>query len=135
MMTIFSRVSRTYRAVVILIFLLLATSAIQADPVEDKAVRFVEAVGGRIERDQKVDGNPVIKATLPDTAVTDETLKELAALKQLKALEINGAMVTDAGLKELAGLQHLQELHLFQSKVSDAGLKELAALKQLQHSS
>ena len=44
--------------------------------------------------------------------VTDAGLKELAGLKSLQSLILNGTQVTDAGLKELAGLKSLQTLDL-----------------------
>ena len=57
--------------------------------------------------------------------MTDVGLKELAPLKNLTALGLNGTKVTDAGLKELAPLKNLEELHLKGTKVTDAGVKEL----------
>jgi internalin A len=36
------------------------------------------------------------------TQITDAGLKELAALKNLQTLNLNGTQITDAGLKELA---------------------------------
>ena len=44
--------------------------------------------------------------------MTDAGLKELAGLKSLQTLDLNGTQVTDAGLKELAGLKSLQTLNL-----------------------
>ncbi len=58
-------------------------------------------------------------------------LKELAGLKNLAALRLDGTQVTDAGLKELAALNNLAALDLRRTKVTDAGLKELAALNNL----
>ena len=40
--------------------------------------------------------------------------------------------MTDAGLKDLAALKGLKTLNLALNAVTDAGLKELAALKGLQ---
>ena len=37
---------------------------LQADPTEEQAVRFVKEVGGKILRDEKADGKPVIKVEL-----------------------------------------------------------------------
>jgi internalin A len=66
------------------------------------------------------------------TGVADRDLKELATLKNLRALNLRATQVTDAGLKELATLKSLQTLDLSDTGVTDAGLKELAALKGLQ---
>ena len=75
---------------------------------------------------------PEVPFGLSIRRVTDAGLKELAGLKQLQTLILNGNLVTDAGLKELAGLKQLQTLYLGSTRVTDAGLKELAGLKQLQ---
>jgi hypothetical protein len=64
--------------------------------------------------------------------VTDGELKELARLKNLRYLRLNGTQVTNAGLKQLSGLSDLQAVDLGGTQVSDAGLKELAGLKNLQ---
>src|ERR1700741_3776981 len=42
---------------------------------------------------------------LDHTGITDEGLKQLAALKQLEVLGLNVTKVSDAGLKELTDLQ------------------------------
>jgi hypothetical protein len=64
--------------------------------------------------------------------VADSDVKELARLKNLRLLRLNGTQVTSAGLKHLAGLSELQAVDLGETQVSDAGLKELASLKNLQ---
>jgi hypothetical protein len=64
--------------------------------------------------------------------VTDETLKYLPALTQLRELDLNDSQVTDLGLKYLRGLPHLQELRLRKTKITDAGFRNaLAPLKSL----
>jgi internalin A len=77
--------------------------------------------------------------TLRLFGMRDAGLKELAGLKILRTLEINGN-VTDAGLKDLAaglkelgGLKNLQKFDLQNNyEVTDAGLKELTGLTSLQ---
>jgi hypothetical protein len=65
-------------------------------------------------------------------AGTDAQLKQLAALKSLHSLNIGGALLlTNNGLKEVARLTNLRALYLFYGHVGDAGLKELAPLKDL----
>jgi hypothetical protein len=68
---------------------------------EDKAVQFVEKLGGRVTRDNKASGKPVVAVNLGGTKVTDAGLKELAPLKNLTELYLTGTKVTDAGVKEL----------------------------------
>ena len=70
-----------------------------------------------------------LRPRLVDRRLTNSVLKELAGLKSLQALDLEGTLVTDAGLKELAGLKSLQALNLRHTQVTHAGLKELAGLK------
>lgn len=63
--------------------------------------------------------------------VTDGGLKALAALTELRALDLSHTRVKGEGLKELVGLKNLQALNLSYAQVSDAGLKELAGMKNL----
>ena len=104
--------------------LCLGSSARAAD-AEDKAVAFVEKLGGEVTRDEKAPGKPVVTVTLAFTDVTDVGVKELAALKNLTTLSLRLTQVTDAGVKELAALKNLTTLHLFGTKVTDTGVKEL----------
>jgi internalin A len=64
--------------------------------------------------------------------VSDAGLKELTALKNLRILNLGFTYVSDAGLKELAALENLEALELFRTQVTAVGLKELAGLKKLQ---
>ena len=65
-------------------------------------------------------------------AVTDEGLKQLAALTNLRSLSLGDNPVTDAGLMELAALPRLQVLDLRRTKVTDKGLKHLKRFPHLQ---
>jgi hypothetical protein len=106
-------------------------SSARADDAEDKAVAFVEKLGGKVTRDEKLPGKPVTGVNLGLSKVTDLGLKEVVALKNLHKLDLFGTDVTDAGLKELAHLKSLTTVTLTETKVTDAGLKELAPLKSL----
>jgi internalin A len=117
----------------VLALLLLLVPVVRADEAEDKAVAFVEKLGGKVERDDKKAGKPVVGASLIGTKVGDADLTELSGLQHLQTLDLGSTDVADAGLKWLAGLQQLKELYLNITKVSDAGLKELASLKQLEY--
>jgi internalin A len=110
---------------------LIASAPLCADDAEDKAVAFVEKLGGRVARDEKLPGKPVNGVQLSFSAVTDAGLKELAPLQNLTRLGLDSTKVTDAGLKELVTLKNLQELYLYHTQVTDMGLKELARLKNL----
>jgi hypothetical protein len=124
-----------------------------ADEAEERAVRAIEKMGGRVDSDffgsefvivsffgAKVTDADLSELTglrqlhglyLHDTAVTDMGLKVIAKLKNLQLLSLGGTRVTDAGLKELTKLHKLEHLELSVPQVTDAGLKELTGLKQL----
>lgn len=53
-------------------------------------------------------------------------------MKQLENLNLAGSPVTNEGLKTLAGLIELRSLNLDRTQVSDVGLKALTGFKQLQ---
>jgi len=107
---------------------------------EDKAVAAITKLGGRIIRDEKAAGKPVIEVNFTHAFATDAALKELAAFKQLQTLNLcfpspaagDLILVTDAGLKELKELRSLKSLNLQRTKVTDKGLRQLAPLKQIQ---
>ena len=64
--------------------------------------------------------------------MTDVGLKEIAALKNLTALDLSYTKVTDAGLKEITALKNLALLNLTSTRVTFAGLKDIGgALKNL----
>src|SRR2546421_372222 len=119
------------RAMLVGAVMLLACLFGAARADEASAVKAVENLGGKVTRDDKLPGKPVIGVHLHEIGVTDAGLKELADLKQLTCLYLPGTPVTDAGLKELADLKQLTTLGLASTQVTDAGLKELADLKQL----
>src|SRR5437762_864443 len=93
-----------------------------SDEAGDKAILIVQAWGGDVNRDQKMEGKPVTEVVLPGRPVTDGGLKELGAFKELRVLHLNETKITDAGLKHVAPLLRLQHLYLTQTKVTDAGL-------------
>jgi hypothetical protein len=67
-------------------------------------------------------------------AVTDAGLRHLAALPNLRHLDLRGTAVTDRGLVVLGDLPHLETLSLAMTAVTDRGMSELAhlgALRQL----
>jgi Leucine-rich repeat (LRR) protein len=62
---------------------------------------------------------------LSDTNVTDDGLKHLQGLTQLRTLDLSATNVTDAGLKHLQGLTELQILDLNGTKATGDGVKRL----------
>src|SRR5262245_54454204 len=108
--------------------LLLFVPTARADEAEDKALAFVEKLGGKVTRAE----GAVVGVDLEKTAVRDVDLKELAAFPKLSAVDLRRTGITDAGVKELAKIKSIDWLLLSGTKVTDAGLKELAPLKLTQ---
>src|SRR5215510_11853533 len=79
---------------------------------EAAAVKAIEKLGGKVTRDDKLPGKPVVAVDLGSTTVTDAGLKELKELKTLQSLSLSRTKVTDAGLKELKEIESLQSLNL-----------------------
>ncbi|MGO8689900.1 MAG: hypothetical protein ACLQLG_09715 [Thermoguttaceae bacterium] len=67
----------------------------------------------------------------PSKCPTDEDLKNIAKLNNLRRLILSGSRVTDAGMVQLKGLARLTCLDLSQTKVGDAGLDHLKGLTNL----
>ena len=89
----------------------ILSGAARAD--EADAVKVVEKLGGKVTRDDKQPGKPVVEVNLSLTKVTDADLKQLKELKQLASLNLFGCReVTDAGVKELKELKQLTSLTL-----------------------
>src|SRR5438270_804408 len=105
--------------------MLLACLSGAARADEASAVKAVENLGGKVTRDDKLPGKPVIGVHFHEIGVTDAALKELADLKQLTSLYLGSTQVTDAGLKELKDLKQLTRLNLADTKVTDDGVAEL----------
>ena len=107
------------------VVLLLAIGFVGADEAEDRAIAVIKKLGGAFKRDEKKVDKPAVEVSLNGTPVNDAGLRDLAALTQLRALDLTGTNVTDKGLKQLAALTQLQTLDLAQTKVTDVGLREL----------
>ena len=86
---------------------------------EEKAVQAIEALGGKVKRDEKLPGRPVVEVNLGGTKVTDAGLKDLKELKGLLHLDLGGTQITDAGLKELKELKGLQTFDLSYTQITD----------------
>jgi hypothetical protein len=102
-----------------------------AGETEDNAVATIVRLGGKVRRDAKEPGHPVIEVDLFNTKVTDKELGVLYAFRQLQDLNLRATRVTDAGLKSVAALRGLKTLNLHGTHVTDAGLKALAGCTQL----
>jgi hypothetical protein len=119
------------RAWVVALVLTGALGALPARAQEKDILAELEK-RGKLKRDEKQPGRPVVEADLRGVKVTSKMLRAVASLKDLQKLALRATQVADVGLKELARLKGLHSLDLTMTKVTDAGLKELAHLKGLQ---
>jgi hypothetical protein len=103
----------------------------RGDDAEDAAVRAVERLGGRVVRDERAKGRPVVGVDLHGTATTDADLKILLAFAHLRDLDLGQTRITDAGLQRLGCLPELCDLTLSNTTVTDDGLKALLGLPHL----
>ena len=89
------------RTILVGAVMLLACLSGAARADEASAVKAVENLGGKVTRDDKLPGKPVIGVNLAGTGVTDAGLKELKHLKQLTRLDLGQTKVTDDGVADL----------------------------------
>lgn len=69
----------------------------------------------------------------PSGQLTDDGLKHLASLNELKGLSVSHTNIGDAGLKHLENLQTLKSLHLDDTNITASGIARLAkALPELE---
>jgi len=104
----------TYRMLVGAVMVLSSTqvATLRADEAEDKAVQLVEKLGGTVVRDVALKEMPVFRVDLHFSKVADADLSQLAGLKKLQLLNLCGTQVTDEGMKNLNGLKELKWLYL-----------------------
>jgi hypothetical protein len=78
-----------------------------------------------------VDRSLPIKSGRHNTKVTDEWLKSLAGLPDLKKLDIHAADVHGPGLEHISTLEALESLNRTLLPIDDEPLNRLAGLKNL----
>jgi Leucine-rich repeat (LRR) protein len=107
--------------------------AVVAPPRDiEVVVSSIQKLGGKVERDEKGAGKPVVVVNLGLTEVKDAELDALDGLASIKKLTLNDTPITDAALDHLRGLSGLEKLYLVDTKITDAGLERLRGLKSLQ---
>ena len=121
-----------------------------ANDAEEQAAAIAEKLGGKVTRDEKRPGRPVVEVDFGTADVTAADLRALAPLKNLTRLHLFSRDVTDgvlAVLREINLLHTLGEATAangerptkpedvtelsINSPITDAGLKELAGFKNL----
>ena len=76
--------------------------------------------------------DPVVAINLRGTRITSAGLVHLKPLTQLRRLHLERTQVTDEGIVHLAGLQQLEYLNLYGTSVTDKALEHLVGLKNLE---
>jgi hypothetical protein len=124
---------------------------------DEKAAALVNRYGGSMNREFNLDPkSPIVLIFLSKNAVQDGDLKDLADLKELRALDLTNAGITDQGMQHLkastklewftayntrlsdgtmklfSGFKGMKKLYLSSTRVTDAGVKELLKLQQLE---
>lgn len=71
------------------------------------------------------------KIELLDTPVTDDKVKQLDGLTNLKLLRLDEAPITDNGIAPILSLQNLEVLNLPRAKFTDVAIEQFTALPHL----
>ncbi|HEV3384358.1 MAG TPA: hypothetical protein VG097_06055 [Gemmata sp.] len=72
--------------VIVLAASLCSIGRSSADEAEDRAIAAIEQLGGRVERDEKKPGKPVVRVDFALTNLTEDDLSVLGKLKELTCL-------------------------------------------------
>jgi len=99
---------------------------------DDRLVMRIEELGGKIARDTKLPGSPIVEVDLSGTKVTDDDLRPLSKLAELRTLNLHRTGISDAGVEHLQGLRRLTTLTIGDTRITNSGLKALTALPQLE---
>src|SRR5947207_11971256 len=118
---------------IVLATLIILTAIAQAADSPQTAIaataRWIESIGGQVERD--ADG-AIVAVSVARTWATDNDITRIAEIKTLKRLDIGTTYVTDRGIERLQQLQQLEELNLDTDEfITDAALNYLRANKNL----
>ena len=103
-----------------------------ADGPVEKAVAEIQKAGGKVERDEKAEGKPILVVSFATQPVDDAKLACLAGLDKVQKLTLNSTKITDAGLDAVKGLGSLKKVYLVDTAVTDAGVEKLKGIAGLQ---
>ncbi len=113
------------KALVALVAIIFLPSLARANENDDAAEKRVKELGGKTSRHEDLPGKPLKSIDLSKTKVTDEDLKLMAKLNQLRILNLDNTVVSDAGLMNLPAVTSLSNLSLFGTKVTKEGVAKL----------
>ncbi len=112
----------------------VAVWAQAAQETTDSVEAQIKALGGRVVRDDSSTARPIIEVTIQSARLTDETLaslrEPLRGLPHLRRLTLMSTHVTDDGLRTVAALPQLRELRL-NCHITGSGVPALKALPEL----
>jgi hypothetical protein len=103
-----------------------------------QAMAHLERLGAKIRTTQALAAPAFLPVPVelsleigPDWQGTDDDLKRLALLTNVRYAALEGEKVTDAWLEQVAALPSLQSLTIKRAKITSAGIEKLRALKEL----
>jgi hypothetical protein len=74
-----------------------------------------------------------VSADFSNTAITDHSAPNLAAMKHLRTLRLMHTKITDATVLALGGLSELESLNVFGTGITPAALKAVEHLPKLKY--
>jgi len=102
-----------------------------------KLVINASLIGGKFSDDDLAQLKPLydqfVAADFSNTAITDRSAPNLAAMKHLRKLRLMHTKITDATVLALGGLTELESLNLFGTQITAAALKSAEHMPKLQH--
>lgn len=66
------------------------------------------------------------------TSISDDTMRHIAALRQLESLNVGNSLVGDSGMGRLSDLRKLRRLAVMGNRISDVGIQVLVRLPNLE---
>ena len=102
-------------------------------PDEQETRNALVELGARWELDDQTGRIIHVNVNSPVGAprYSDDSLRYVKELPELRELNLGYSNITDAGLIHLIGLQHLDRIDLYGTQVTDDGLKELVPINSL----
>jgi uncharacterized protein (TIGR03067 family) len=116
----------------VFVYLISAASVGAEPPTNEALIATIQKLGGAVELDAKLPGQPIVKIDLHGSGVTDAELVKLKPLAELRVLDLRLTRISDAGVAHLQGLKELRFVNLFRTPIGDAALKSLAGNTQLE---
>lgn len=103
------------------------------EATEAEAIKQITASGGRVNVLAQGSDEKVISFHLSDKPIDDKTLALVRNLNHVIEINARGTNITDEGVKQLVGLPDLRRLNLAKTNVTDAALIYLVPLTNLEY--